>query len=100
MEARLMDKRISRHQLEEFHRFCSTFNSRGLICEVDKHSSTEGLEKQVYALAIMRAVSNGDFGTDDQLIAAAISTLWDQGHRYGYNSANFNKIFDEFFYHW
>ena len=95
-----MDKSISRHVLEDFQRFCSTFNPKGLISEVDEHGSTEGIEKQVYALAIMRAVRNGDLGTDDKLIAAAISALWDQGHRYGYNSENFNKVFDEFFYYW
>jgi len=100
MEARNVDKRISRHELEDFQRFCSTFNPKGLICEVDEHGSIEGLEKQVYALAIMRAVSNGDFGTDDKLTAAAISALWAQGHRYDYNSEIFNKVFTEFFYYW
>ena len=49
---------------EDFHRFCKSFDVRDVIAAADDQGRADGFEKEVYALAILRAVHNGDFGEE------------------------------------
>ncbi len=89
-----------RRELEDFNRFCATFDVKEVIAAADEHGDAIGYEKEVYALAILRAVHNGDFGQEELVTQAAISALWERGYRKGFNIDSFNEAFQEFFVHW
>lgn len=86
--------------LEDFHRFCSSFDVKAVIAAADRYGRAEGFEKEIYALAILRALQNGDFGQDRQFTGMAVSTLWECGLLRGFNRENFNEVFQEFFVYW
>jgi hypothetical protein len=73
---------------------------KAVIASADRHGCAEGFEKEVYALAILRAVRNGDFGRDRHVTRMAVSSLWERGLLKGFNRENFNEVFQEFFVHW
>ena len=85
---------------EDFHRFCKSFDVRDVIAAADEQGRADGFEKEVYALAILRAVHNGDFGEDREATQKAISTLWQSGCCKGFNAATFNEVFQELFIYW
>ncbi len=89
-----------REGLEDFQRFCSSFDVRTVIAAADEHGNVEGFDKEVYALAILRALRNGDFGEDRQLTQVAVSALWERGHLEGFNRDSFNEVFEDFFIYW
>ena len=89
-----------RRGLEDFNRFCATFDVKKVIAAAEEHGDAVGYEKEVYALAILRAVHNGDFGRDKEVSQAAISALWERGYRKGFNLDSFNEVFQELFVHW
>ena len=89
-----------RRNLEDFNTFCNKFDIRAIITAADEDGHAEGYEKEVYALAIMRAVSKGAFGADRVANQQAISALWDRGYRDGFNAESFKEAFVEFFNCW
>ncbi len=89
-----------REGLEDFNRFCSSVDVRTVIAAADRQGRAEGFEKEVYALAILRALQNGDFGQDRQLTQLAVSSLWERGLLKGFNRENFNEVYQEFFIYW
>ena len=86
--------------LDDFNRFCESFDVRSVIATAERMGETRGQEKEVYALAILRALHNGDFGSDNRVIQAAVHALWERGYRCGFNSDSFNAVFDEYFNQW
>jgi hypothetical protein len=85
---------------EDFNRFCKSFDVRAVIAAADAKGRAEGYEKEVYALAILRAVHNGDFGEDRQATQKAISALWRNGYCKGFNAKTFNEVFQDLFVYW
>ena len=86
--------------LEDFNRFCHSFHVRAVIAAADEQGRADGFEKEVYALAIMRAVHNGDLGEDRDATSKAISILWHDGYRKGFSAETFNEMFQELFVYW
>ncbi len=86
--------------LDDFSRFCHSFDVHQVIAVAEKNGGTLGQEKEVYALAILRALHNGDFGSDTRIARAAVSALWERGNQCGFSADSFNDVFDEFFSHW
>ena len=95
-----MDNGLVRRELEDFKRFCTGFNVRDVIAAADLQGHADGYEKEVYALAILRAVRNGDFGDDRRDTHEAISALWQKGCRNGFTVESFNEVFEKFFIRW
>jgi hypothetical protein len=95
-----MDMREMHRSLDDFSRFCQSFDVRKVIAAAEEKGGTRGQEKEVYALAILRALHNGDFGSDNRVAQAAVSELWERGNQCGFNSDSFNAVFEEFFSHW
>jgi hypothetical protein len=57
-------------------------------------------DKELYALAIIRAARNGAFGDDNKTTQTAISALWERGYLSGFNTDSFNVVFEEYFRCW
>jgi hypothetical protein len=96
----VMDKSIIRHQLEDFKLFCDSVDIKGIVAVADEHGNAEGYEKELYAIAIMRAVQNGVFGSDNSATQTAISALWERGYRSGFNPDSYNAVFEKYFRCW
>ena len=86
--------------VEDFNKFCESFDVKAVIAAADKKGRARGFEKEVYALAILRALHNGDFGEDPHATQNAISSLWTRGHRDGFNAHTFKEAFQEYFVCW
>jgi hypothetical protein len=95
-----MNKRAMLQKLEDFNQFCGTFDIRTVIDAADRRGLAPGYEKELYAIAILRAVQHGDFGSDPDLTAEAISALWERGYRSGFNADSYNTVFQNFFRYW
>jgi hypothetical protein len=95
-----MHATISSACLDDFHQFCKSLNVRTVIAAANEQGQLEGFEKEVYALAILRAVKNGDFGEDHEATLMAITKIWEQGYRKGFNEESFNEVFQELFVCW
>ncbi len=89
-----------REGLEDFNRFCSSVDVRAVIAAADEAGNADGFEKELYALAILRALRNGDFGEDGHVNRTAISALWECGYLNGFNRDSFNEVFETFFAYW
>ena len=63
-------------KLEDFNQFCKTFDIRTVISAADQRGLVPGYEKKLYAIAILRAVQHGDFGSNPDLKTEAVSALW------------------------
>ena len=95
-----MHATTSSARLDDFSQFCNSLNVRTVLAAANEQGQAEGFEKEVYALAILRAVKNGDFGEDQEATLMAISTIWEQGYRKGFNEQSFNEVFRELFVYW
>lgn len=96
----VMDEIASRAGIDDFNQFCKSLDVRYVIAAVDEQGQAEGFEKEVYALAILRAVHNGDLGEDAEMTRNAIAAFWQHGHRKGFNAESFNEVFDQLFVYW
>jgi len=95
-----MDKRLMRQQLDDFTQFCNTVDVERAISAAGHPAHAPGDDKELYALAIIRAVQNGAFGDDNKTTQIAISALWDRGYRSGFNTDSFNVVFEKYFRCW
>lgn len=87
-------------QLRDFGHFCTGLDIHEIIAEADAGGRVRGREKELYAIAILRAIEHGDFGRDRYRIQEAISKFWERGYRDGFNAQSFNAVFEEFFSCW
>ncbi len=86
--------------VEDFSIFCKTFDVRAVIAAVDQHGNADGYDKELYALAMLRALWNGDLGDDRQVKEAAICDFWECGLLNGFSKESFNEVFQEYFVYW
>ena len=78
------------HWIEDFSKFCINVDVRDVIAAADEEGNAPGQSKQLYALAIMRALHNGDLGSDYDESLSAVCMLWERGHVRGFNTESFN----------
>jgi hypothetical protein len=86
--------------LQDFSQFCSALDIHAIISDADECGRVSDREKEIYAIAILRAIEYGDFGNDRDKIQEAVSLLWEGGYREGFNLHSFNSVYEEFFSHW
>lgn len=79
------------HWIEDFSKFCINVDVRDVIAAADEQGNAPGQSKQLYALAIVRALHNGDLGRDYDKSLSAVSMLWERGHVSGFNTDSFNR---------
>ena len=95
-----MGHRINPNHFDDLREFLGEVNIAQVIAAADEHGNAHGYEKEIYALAIVRAVSKGDFGTDTKVQISAISALWERGYRTGFSMESFNAVFEDYFCGW
>jgi len=97
---RTRDTRDRGQILTDFGQFCGALDIRAVIAEADASGQLDGHGKELYAIAILRALHNGDFGKDRQVISEAVSAFWEHGYENGFNVRSFNAVFEKFFNRW
>ena len=95
-----VEKQVTLRKLKDFNKFCETLDIRSVIAAADNDGAAPGYEKELYAIAILRALQHGDFGSDPELTARAVSALWERGISNGFNADSYNKEFENFFRYW
>ena len=88
------------HNLRNFAQFCSRVDIREVIAAADDNGNAAGYEKELYALAIIRAAQSGAFGQENHALQGAVSGLWERGYRFGFSRETFNAGFLEFYNPW
>jgi len=81
--------------IEDFSEFCAMVDVKAVVAAADAEGNSRGYDKELYAIAIVRAVHDGMLGTDWYEAQAAVSTVWERGHRNGFNSDSFNSALKE-----
>jgi hypothetical protein len=79
------------HWIEDFSKFCINVDVRDVIAAADEEGNAPGQSKQLYALAIVRALHEGDLGSDYDESLSAVCMLWERGHVSGFNTDSFNR---------
>jgi hypothetical protein len=95
-----MSANMPQHSLGNFALFCSTVDIREVIAAADEDGNALGYEKELYALAIIRAAQSGAFGRENHGLQCAVSGLWERGYRFGFSRETFNAGFLEFCNPW
>lgn len=95
-----MDRRMIGQQLEDFNQFCAGVDIRSIVAMAEQCGEVPGYDKELYAIAILRAAHNGTFGNDCNSTQRAISALWERGYRCGFNPESFSAVFEEYFSCW
>ena len=90
----------SGRQLKDFVEFCSALDIKEVVGAADEFGNAEGYDKEIFALAILRALDNGDFGDDPMQVQVAVADFWRRGHVEGFSMATFNRVFIDHFAHW
>jgi len=80
---------------EDFSEFCAMVDVKAVVAAADAEGNARGYNKELYAIAIVRAVHDGMLGTDWYEAQAAVSTVWERGHRSGFNTGSFNSALKE-----
>jgi len=81
--------------IEDFSGFCAIVDVKAVVAAADAQGYARGYDKELYAIAIVRAVQDGMLGADWYEAQAAVSSVWERGHRYGFNSDSFNGALKE-----
>lgn len=76
--------------IEDFKRYAKTVDIRTVIAAADEQGKAPGWEKQIYSIAIVRALHQGELGTDYGQVQKAVATLWEHGHTRGFSTESFN----------
>jgi len=79
------------HWIDDFSKFCMTVDVKSLIATADAEGNAPGQHKQLYAIAIVRALHDGDLGKDWHEVLSAVCTLWERGHISGFSTDSFNS---------
>lgn len=80
---------------EDFSEFCAMVDVKAVVAAADAEGNARGYDKELYAIAIVRAVQDGMLGTDWYDAQAAVSRVWERGHRSGFNTDSFNGALKE-----
>jgi hypothetical protein len=81
--------------IEDFSGFCAMVDVKAVVAAADAEGNARGYDKELYAIAIVRAVEDGMLGADWYEAQAAVSWVWERGHRSGFNSDSFNSALKE-----
>ena len=95
-----MDQQVMRKEYDDFRRFCDTLDIERVVRNTHREGQLPGNEKELYALAILRAARTGALGEDSAATRVAISALWERGSRHGFSRDNFNQVFERYFRYW
>ena len=68
------------HWIEDFSEFCEMVDVKTVVTAADAQGNAPGCNKELYAIAIERAVHDGMLGTDWYEAQAAVSRVWERGH--------------------
>ena len=72
------------HWIEDFSEFCEMVDVKAAVTAADAQGNAQGnapgYNKELYAIAIERAVHDGMLGTDWYEAQAAVSRVWERGH--------------------
>jgi hypothetical protein len=86
-----MKAKPEKYWFEDFTEFCMHVDVRAVIAAADEEGNAPGQSKQIYAIAIVRALHYGDLGGDWHEAHSAVSMLWERGHLTGFNTESFNS---------
>jgi hypothetical protein len=81
--------------IEDFSEFCAMVDVKAVVAAADAKGNARGYDKELYAIAIVRAVHDGMLGADWYEAQAAVSMVWERGHRNGFNRDSFNSALKE-----
>ena len=81
--------------IEDFSGFCAMVDVKAVVAAADAQGNAHGYDKELYAIAIVRAVQDGMLGADWYEAQAAVSRVWERGYRNGFNSEAFNNALKE-----
>jgi len=87
-----MGTKNKQHWIDDFSQFCVMVDVTTVIAAADDEGNAPGYDKELYAIAIVRAVRNGSLGSDWYQAQAAVSKLWEGGCRSGFNTDSFNTV--------
>jgi hypothetical protein len=76
--------------IEDFKRYSKTVDIKAVIAAADEQGNAPGWEKQIYSIAIVRALHQGELGNDYRRVQEAVATLWERGHVLGFSTDSFN----------
>lgn len=88
---REMKAKPEQYWFEDFTEFCMQVDVRAVIAAADEEGNAPGQSKQIYAIAMVRALEYGDLGENWHEAHSAISMLWERGHLKGFNTDSFNS---------
>lgn len=77
--------------IEDFSGFCAMVDVKAVVAAADAEGNARGYDKELYAIAIVRAVQDGMLGADWYEAQAAVCRVWERGHHNGFNSESFNS---------
>lgn len=80
---------------EDFSEFCAMVDVKAVVAVADAEGNAQGYDKELYAIAIVRAVHDGMLGTDWYEAQAAVSRVWERGYRSGFSTDSFNSALEE-----
>ena len=81
--------------IEDFSGFCAMVDVKAVVAAADAEGNPGGYDKELYAIAIVRAVHDGMLGTDWYEAQAAVSRVWERGYRSGFSTDSFNSALEE-----
>lgn len=84
-----------KHWIDDFSQFCVMVDVTTVIAAADDEGNAPGYDKELYAIAIVRAVQHGSLGSDWYQAQSAVSRLWQRGYRSGFNRDSFNTVLQE-----
>ena len=90
-----MDSKNIQPWIEDFSQFCKMVDVKVVIAATDDQGNANGYDKELYAIAIVRAVKHGSLGSDWYQAQSAVSRLWQRGYRSGFNRDSFNTVLQE-----
>jgi hypothetical protein len=90
-----MDAKNIQPWIEDFSQFCKMVDVKVVIAAADDQGNANGYDKELYAIAIVRAVKHGSLGSDWYQAQAAVSRLWERGCLSGFNTDSFNTVLKE-----
>ncbi|MEE4145155.1 MAG: hypothetical protein V2I26_10190 [Halieaceae bacterium] len=86
-----MNTQRQRLWIDDFSEFCKTVDVKSLVAAADEEGNAPGQHKQLYAIAIVRALHYGELGSDWYEAQSAVSMLWERGNTSGFNTETFNS---------
>ena len=81
--------------IDDFGEYCKSVDVRDVVAAANEDGDAPGQAKQLYAIAIVRALHYGGLGKDWYEAQMAVCMLWERGHVSGFNTDTFNGVLEE-----